>query len=184
MQLTQAEREAIDENRTGSLQAFLAYGQGLQALDNGDYPAAQQFFQQAADIDPGFGPAQTQLQGATDLLQATNAPVNDVAQRGTEEVEREVVSAGGVSTREGPITVAGGLGGTLSDVSEGVDPTPNAGTIDRIQPEQPGQTPTQQQQQEAQQTKRQPIPESRGQEQPAGTTQATIRITIRRPGGE
>ena len=57
VELTAAEREAIDENRTASLQAFLAYGRGLQALDRGDYQAAQQFFQEAANLDPGFGPA-------------------------------------------------------------------------------------------------------------------------------
>ena len=186
VELTEAEREAIDENRTASLQAFLAYGRGLQALDRGDYQAAQQFFQEAAALDPGFGPAQLQLQEAIDLIGASETPLDQLAQRATEEVEREVFASGGVATPAGQITVAGELGGTLTHVAEGVDPTPNSGTIDRAspQPNQPGEKPAEQEQQQAQQTRRQPVPESRGQEQPAGTTTATVRITIPRPGGE
>ena len=52
--LTPAEREAINENRAESILAFLAYGEGLMAMDRGDFEAASDFFQQAASIDPTF----------------------------------------------------------------------------------------------------------------------------------
>ena len=50
--LTPAEREAINENRAESILAFLAYGEGLMAMDRGDFQAASDLFQQAASIDP------------------------------------------------------------------------------------------------------------------------------------
>ena len=59
--LTAAEREAIEENRTGNLLALLSYGEGLEAMDRGDYGAASAAFENAARIDPGFQAALQRL---------------------------------------------------------------------------------------------------------------------------
>jgi TolB-like protein len=60
IQLTASEREAITNNRTSNLVAFLTYGRGLQALDRGDYNEALSQFRQSTSADPGFGAARAQ----------------------------------------------------------------------------------------------------------------------------
>jgi tetratricopeptide (TPR) repeat protein len=57
---TARERDAITGNRTGSLMAFIAYGNGLEAMDRGDYTAALDYFREAARLDPGFRAAGAQ----------------------------------------------------------------------------------------------------------------------------
>ena len=77
--LTDAEREAIEENRTGSLLAMLAYGEGLEAMDRGDFAAATAAFQNAASLDPGFQAAQTRAQQAGGLQQAARTSGGQIA---------------------------------------------------------------------------------------------------------
>lgn len=55
--LTTAERNAIEERPTRSLQAFLAYSKGLKLEDEGKYEEASRSFGEAARIDPSFGAA-------------------------------------------------------------------------------------------------------------------------------
>ena len=55
--LTTAERTAIEERPTRSLQAFLAYSKGLKLEDEGKYDEASRSFSEAARIDPSFGAA-------------------------------------------------------------------------------------------------------------------------------
>ena len=57
VRLTTAERNAIEQRPTRSLQAFLAYSRGLQFEDQGRYGDASRSFGEAARIDPGFGMA-------------------------------------------------------------------------------------------------------------------------------
>lgn len=78
--LTAAEREKINENRTGNLLAFLAYGRGLQAMDQGNFQQAQTFFRQAAQLDPSFTRAQSQQGEAASLQQAEQSSTGEVAQ--------------------------------------------------------------------------------------------------------
>jgi tetratricopeptide (TPR) repeat protein len=52
--LTTAERTAIEQRPTRSLQAFLAYSRGLRLEDQGRYEEASRTFGIAAQIDPGF----------------------------------------------------------------------------------------------------------------------------------
>lgn len=54
IELTPAERERILELRTQSLEALLAYGRGLMAQDQGDFPGAALHFRAAVSVDPGF----------------------------------------------------------------------------------------------------------------------------------
>jgi len=68
--LTPAERTAISERPTRDLQAFLLYSRGLEAQDRGDFGAAAQSFQAAAQRDPGFSAA---VQGAQSNQAAQSA---------------------------------------------------------------------------------------------------------------
>ena len=95
--LTAAEREAIEENRTGSLLAMLAYGEGLEAMDRGDFGAAANAFGNAATIDPGFQAAQARAQEASGLRQAAETSGSAIAAAaesqvpGTDAVELTLV---------------------------------------------------------------------------------------------
>ena len=55
--LTTAERNAIEERPTRSLQAFLAYSKGLKLEDEGKYEEASRSFGEASRLDPSFGAA-------------------------------------------------------------------------------------------------------------------------------
>jgi len=57
VELTAQERDAIEQVPTRDLQAFLAYSRGLLEEDRGNFQAAREQFQQAAQIDPAFRPA-------------------------------------------------------------------------------------------------------------------------------
>lgn len=82
--LSEAERQAILENGTQNLVAFLAYSNALVAEDIGDYQSAARFYRQAVQADPGF-------QGASDGYEATTA-ATEVAS--SSETEVTVVAAG------------------------------------------------------------------------------------------
>jgi hypothetical protein len=64
IELTEAERQRILRQGPKNLAAFLAYSQGLEALDRGDYRAAATAFNAAARADPSFSAAREQQQGA------------------------------------------------------------------------------------------------------------------------
>ena len=64
IQLTDAERQRILRQGPRNLAAFLAYSQGLDALDRGDYRAAAQAFSASVRADPNFQQAQQQQQAA------------------------------------------------------------------------------------------------------------------------
>ena len=55
--LTTAERNAIEQRPTRSLQAFLAYSRGLRLEDQGKYDEASRSYQDALRLDPSFGQA-------------------------------------------------------------------------------------------------------------------------------
>lgn len=78
IQLSEAERQAINQRPTQNIQAFLAYSQGLEAEDRGDFAAAQAAFSQASQIDPSFSAAATSAGAAGDLNQAASQTVNEV----------------------------------------------------------------------------------------------------------
>ena len=64
IQLTEAERQRILRQGPKNLAAFLAYSEGLDALDRGDYRAAAAAFSAAVRADPSFQQAQQQQQAA------------------------------------------------------------------------------------------------------------------------
>lgn len=101
---TDAERERILENRTGNLLALLAYGEGLMAMDRGDYATAQARFQQAASLDPGFQAAQNKAQSAGQMQQAQQTPTAQVAQVASPDVPSS--ASGEFAARESALTGA------------------------------------------------------------------------------
>ena len=76
IQLTVAERQRILDQGPKNLAAFLAYSEGLEALDRGDYGSAARHFGEAAQADPSFQAAHD----AHDASQA--APIVDQAGAG------------------------------------------------------------------------------------------------------
>jgi len=154
VELTPAEEQQIRDNRAQNILAFLAYGRGLRARDQGDYAAAMAAFQQATALDPGFGAAAEAAGEAQDM--------NDAAGTSTADVASTATATGG--------------SGTLSGASEGVNPTPTTGTLDKGST-QTGSTTA------AATEKRDAVQESQGQESVTKTAKAQIRIVIKRPGG-
>jgi TolB-like protein len=78
IQLSPAEREAINQRPTQNLQAFLAYSRGLMDEDRGDFTAAQANFSQAATLDPNFRAASQSATEASDLSTASGQDVGQV----------------------------------------------------------------------------------------------------------
>ena len=64
IQLTDAERQRILRQGPRNLAAFLAYSEGLDALDRGDYRAAAAAFSASVRADPSFQAAHEQQQAA------------------------------------------------------------------------------------------------------------------------
>ena len=77
IQLTDAERQRILRQGPKNLAAFLAYSQGLEALDRGDYRGAAAAFGAAARADPSFQAAHEQQQAAA-AAPAVQASPGDV----------------------------------------------------------------------------------------------------------
>lgn len=204
VELTPAEEQQILENRMSNVLAFLAYGRGLRELDEGNYDAAQAEFQAALALDPNAfagNPTISAEVGAlldasslsTDQLATiaattgeiggglfgppSNGTTNDLTTLGI--AGQLPVGAGSTDPQSPPSR--DDLHATLDNVGGGVHPNPTQIDIGQDTGNQsrnstPGQSNP---------TTRDPIPESGpGGETVPGVTAATIRIVIRRPGGE
>ena len=77
IQLTDAERQRIMRQGPKNLAAFLAYSQGLDAMDRGDYRAAAAAFAAAVRSDPSFQAAREHQQAA-EAAPAVQASPGDV----------------------------------------------------------------------------------------------------------
>ena len=73
IELTPLQRERIQPLPTANLEAFLAYSRGLEREDAGDIEGAASFYRQAAQLDPAFDAAATQLETA-EALETAVAP--------------------------------------------------------------------------------------------------------------
>ena len=120
IQLTEAERQRILRQGTKNLAAFLAYSQGLEALDRGDYRAAAAAFGAAARSDPSFRQAREHQQAAAaaPAVQATPGDVVTVVQA-VDEIVLPVEPAAAGALKQGTLDVSGTIGdvtGTIGDV--------------------------------------------------------------------
>ncbi|HTE45077.1 MAG TPA: tetratricopeptide repeat protein [Gemmatimonadaceae bacterium] len=120
--LTTAERNAIEQRPTRSLQAFLAYSRGLEAMDRGRYDDAGRQFDNAVRIDPSFGSAQQKSQEAKSGAAGAAVGVASVEQglRGTAEGAAVTASAQGAAS-------SGSSGSSASGVAEGLNPSTAGG---------------------------------------------------------
>ena len=167
--LTVAERNAIEQRPTRSLQAFLAYSNGLVAEDAGRYDDASRFFNQAVRLDPGFGAAQQKSQevrAATAGAAVTPATV-EVSLKGTSE--GAVVQAATQGSPAPAVTSnTAGLGSTAQTAAADLNPSATgvaagAGATSSGGGSAPGA--------------RDPVSAGTGSDNPTGTAKVTIIIT-------
>lgn len=204
VELTPAEEQQILENRMTNVLAFLAYGRGLRELDGGNYDAAQAEFQAALALDPAAfagNPTIGEEAGALmDASQLTTDQLSTIASttgeiggglfgpppNGTTNDLTTIgipiqLPVGPGSSDPSTSSIGDDLTSTLDNVFSGIDPSPvvleiGLGTGDQSRNSTPGQSNP---------TTRDPVPEAGpGGETIPGLSSATIRIVIRRPGGE
>jgi TolA-binding protein len=111
IQLTQAERQRILRQGPRNLAAFLAYSEGLEAMDRGDYRAAATAFAAAVRADPSFQAAQQQRQAAaaTPAVQASPGDVVTVVEAVAELTTPTEPAALG-ALQQGTVDVSGTYG--------------------------------------------------------------------------
>jgi hypothetical protein len=119
-QMTVAERNAIEQRPTKSLQAFLAYSQGLQYEDQGRFDEASRAYGNAARIDPNFGAA-SRKSVETRTLAVGNAVNSTSVEAGLKgSAEGAVVTA---ATQGSATTPAAGGGGTAQAAADQLNPS-------------------------------------------------------------
>lgn len=205
VELTPAEEQAILDNRMSNVMAFLAYGRGLRQLDLGNYGAAQAEFETMMALEGGgWDGAEAAMAEAAALVDASSTSTSDLADLAGNTGETgsslfgpppvsttsalsdlglggaEPVGAGATEEDDPGQTSSLGISGTLTNVTEGVNPTPTSTTLD-LGSIGLSQNPTPEQ---SQPTDRDPTQEALGQESISSTAEALIRIIIPRPGGE
>lgn len=79
IELTVAEREAVERRWTTNLRALLEFGQGLEAEDAGDYVRAAAHFRRAAELDPDFEEAETRASATEGLAEAARTSTGVLA---------------------------------------------------------------------------------------------------------
>jgi TolB-like protein len=158
IQLSDQERESINQRPTQNVQAFLAFSRGLEAQDRGDFDGARDAFGEAAGLDPSFRAAAQSSSSAGDLSIA--------AQQTTAQVE--AVVAQNQATESGAGVTDDARRDALQQATNNVTPTQTA------------QTNTEQTQQQTQAPNRQPAAETTNTQGPRPPT-GTVVIVIRRP---
>lgn len=119
-QMTVAERNAIEQRPTKSLQAFLAYSQGLQYEDQGRFDDASRAYGNAARIDPNFGAA-SRKSVETRTLAVGNAVNSTSVEAGLKgSAEGAVVTA---ATQGSATSSTAGGGGTAQAAAEQLNPS-------------------------------------------------------------
>jgi TolB-like protein len=109
VRLTTAERNAIEQRPTRSLQAFLAYSQGLTLEDQGRFGEASNRYREAARIDPSFSQAQQKSVETANAAQGQqmSAASVEISLAGTPEgATAQQAAAGETGTRTVESTVA------------------------------------------------------------------------------
>jgi len=170
VRLSAADRAAIEQRPTRSLQAFLAFSNGLLAEDEGRYDDAARFFDQARTIDPGFGAALQKAQSARAAQQGAQVTAATVESGLKNSAEGATVAA----AERGVAASNTGIGSTLANAVGDVNPsaanavnTTTGGSQTQTQPQAPPTT-------------RDAAAEKTGTDQPAQKT-GRVDIILRRP---
>ncbi len=121
--LSPAERNAIEQRPTRSMQAFLAYSRGLTAEDEGRYDDAGRYFNEAIRIDPGFSSAQQKSQEVRQVTvgAGVTAATVEVSLKGT--AEGAVVNAASQGNAPTSATTTAGLGSTVQNTAGDLNPS-------------------------------------------------------------
>jgi TolB-like protein len=127
--LTPSEQTAISERPTRDLEAFLLYSRGLAAQDQGNFGAATQAFQAAAQRDPGFSAAGSAAASSQSAQSASTASAGDMASDlgGGGLGAGAGGGGGGGSNPDIGQTLAGGINGAVPSGAGGL-PTGNGNT--------------------------------------------------------
>jgi len=136
IQLTEAERQRILRQGPKNLAAFLAYSNGLEALDRGDYRTAAGAFSAAQRADPTFQAAaqQKQVAEAAPAVAATPGDVVAVAQA-VEQIVPPPESAAEGALKQVTVDVSATIGdavGQNSISSTLSNPTPESQGISSV----------------------------------------------------
>lgn len=117
--LTTAERDAIEQRPTKSLQAFLAYSRGLEYQDQGRYDDASRAFANAARIDPGFTAASTKS------TEAANLSIGSTSSTASVEAGLQGSSEGAIvnAANQGSANPAGQAVGSAQSAAEQLNPS-------------------------------------------------------------
>lgn len=170
VRLSAADRAAIEQRPTRSLQAFLAYSNGLVAEDEGRYGDAARFYEQARSIDPGFGAALQKAQSARSAQQGQQVTAAKVESGLKNTAEGATVAA----AERGVAATNTGIGSTLANAVGDINPSA-ANTVNTSTGGTTAQTPT-----PAPPATRDPAAEKTGTDQPATKT-GQVTIIIRKP---
>ena len=174
VETTAAEREAIGQNRAASLLAFLAYGSGLMALDEGNFTEAQGFFRQSVQADPGFTAAGDALLQTDALVSTSEVTPFEISSRTGSEYSPPMFAGSTASTGVPTTGTSTSTSSILEATTEGVVPGP-AGIILSLGSISTGA--------DSQSSTRNPVQEAGGQEGVTQPSTVSIRIIIRLPGG-
>lgn len=125
--LTPAERQLVERRATNSMDAFMAYSQGLLAMDDGRFEDAARYFDDARSFDPNFGAAAAHfqsMQSATSGSAEASATTIESSISGTSEVRStESAATSGVLRDAAPLT------STLERVTTALNPSGAADAI-------------------------------------------------------
>ena len=167
--LSPAERNAIEQRPTRSMQAFLAYSRGLTAEDEGRYDDASRFFNDAVRIDPGFGAAQQKSQEVRAVSEGATVTAATVESSLKGTAEGNVVTAAAQGTAAAAGSTGSGLGSTSQTTADGLNPSPTGaatgGAVGGASTSTPGS--------------KDPVSAGTGSDNPSGTAKVTI--IIKRP---
>jgi hypothetical protein len=170
VRLSAADRAAIEQRPTRSLQAFLAYSNGLVAEDEGRYGDAARFYDQARSIDPGFGAALQKAQSARAAQAGAQVSTAKVESNLKNSSEGAAVTA----AERGVAATNTGIGSTLASAVGDINPSA-ANTVNTATSTGGSQTQT-----PTPPTTRDAASEKTGTDAPATKT-GTFTIVIRRP---
>lgn len=89
VELTPAERERVNQRPTESIQALLAFGEGLEAGDGARFAVAAGHFAEAVRLDPGFDEAERRREEAVALDLASRTSTRGLALTDGEDLMTE-----------------------------------------------------------------------------------------------